>query len=68
MFVLDYGVVYIHASLQCLYMLDTVYHGALRFITNLKALVFAPRTFPKVCTELGKRAFKYAALSAIIPG
>ncbi len=28
---------YMHAS-QCLHMLDTVYHRALRFITNLKAL------------------------------
>ena len=27
---------YIHASSQCLHALDTVYHGALRFKTNLK--------------------------------
>ena len=39
MSVLDFGdVVYMHASTQCLKSLDTVYHGALRFITNLKAL------------------------------
>lgn len=40
MSVLDYGdVVYMHASSQCLHALDTVYHGALRFITNLKTLI-----------------------------
>ncbi len=27
-----------HASSQSLHTLDTIYHGALRFITNLKAL------------------------------
>lgn len=37
--VLDYGdVLYMHASAQSLQALDTVYHGALRFITNLKSL------------------------------
>jgi len=39
MSVLDYGdVINMHASSQCLYALDIVYHGALRFITNLKTL------------------------------
>lgn len=37
--VLDYGdVLYMHASSQCLHAIDTVYHSALRFITNCKAL------------------------------
>lgn len=32
--VIDYGdVLYMHASSQSLHSLDTVYHGALRFIT-----------------------------------
>ncbi len=36
---LDYGdVLYMNASSQSLHALDAVYHGALRFITNLKAL------------------------------
>lgn len=41
MSVLDYGdaiYLYMHTSSQCLYALDTVYHGALRFITYLKTL------------------------------
>jgi len=39
MSVLDYGdVIYMHASTQCLHVLNTVYHVALRFITNLKTL------------------------------
>ena len=39
MSVLDFGdVVYMHASAQCVNSLDTVYHGALHFITNFKAL------------------------------
>ena len=39
MSVLDYGdVIYMHASSQCLHALDTVYHGALRFIITLKTL------------------------------
>lgn len=39
MSVLDYSdVVYMHASSQSLHALDTVYHGALRFITGFKAL------------------------------
>ena len=38
MSVLDYGdVLYMHASAQCLHTLDTVYHGALRFITNFRS-------------------------------
>ena len=37
--VLDYGdMLYMHASAQSLQALDTVYHGALRFITNFKSL------------------------------
>jgi len=41
MSVLDYGdVIYMHASIQCLKLLDTVYHGALRFITNFRALTY----------------------------
>ena len=36
---MDYGdVLYMHASSQCLHSLDSVYHGALRFIICLKAL------------------------------
>lgn len=36
---LDYGdVIYMHASSQSLHALDTVYHGALRFIKNSKLL------------------------------
>ena len=40
MSVLDYygDVVYMQASSQSLHALDTVYHGALRFITGFKAL------------------------------
>lgn len=39
MSVLDYGhVSYMHVFSQCLHRLDIVYHGALRFITNLKSL------------------------------
>lgn len=39
MSVLDYGdVLHMNASSQCLNMLDAVYHGALGFITNVKAL------------------------------
>jgi len=34
----DGDVLYMQASSQCLHSLDTVYHGALRFITNLKTL------------------------------
>ena len=37
--VLDYGdVLYMNASSKCLQSLDTVYHGALRFVTNFKTL------------------------------
>ena len=37
--VLDYGdVLYTNASSKCLQSLDTVYHGALRFVTNFKTL------------------------------
>lgn len=39
MSVMDYvEVLYMHASFQSLKLLDTVYHGALRFITNFRAL------------------------------
>ena len=39
MSVLDYGdVLYMHASSNSLHSLDTVYHGALRFITGFKSL------------------------------
>lgn len=119
--VLGYGdVVYMNASSQCLHSLDTVYHGALRFITDLKTLThhcnlytrvgwsslttrrlkhwhiliykailgalplylrmyinrkctgsyrlrsenFFLLTVPKVRTDLGKRAFSYAAPQA----
>jgi len=38
--VIDYGdVLYMHASSPCLHSLGTVYHGALRCITNLQALI-----------------------------
>ncbi len=39
MSVIGYGdVIYMHASSQSLHALDAVYHGTMRFITNLKAL------------------------------
>ncbi len=39
MSILDYGdVLYMYASSQSLHALDTVYHGALRFITGFKVL------------------------------
>ncbi len=120
MSILDYGdVLYMHASSQNLHALDTVYHGALRFITGFKVLthhcdlyervgwpslsmrrlqhwyIFIYKdilgllqsylltyisvnnigtynlrsqdlfllSVPKVRTELGKKAFKYAAPS-----
>ena len=47
--VLDYGdVVYMNASSQCLHSLDTVYHGALRFITNLKTLTHHCNLYTRV--------------------
>ncbi len=120
MSILDYGdVLYMHASSQSLHALDSVYHGALRFITGFKVLthhcdlyervgwpslsmrrlqhwyIFIYKAIlgllpsylltyisvnnigtynlrsqdlfllsvPKVRTELGKKAFKYAAPS-----
>lgn len=37
--VLDYGdILYMYSTSQCLHALETVFHGALRFITNLKSL------------------------------
>ncbi len=37
--VLDYcGIIYMEAPKHCLQALDSVYHGALRFITNSKVL------------------------------
>lgn len=33
-------VLYVHGSSQCLFTLDTVYHGAVRFKTNPKALTY----------------------------
>ena len=42
----EYGdVIYIHASLQCLQALDTVYHRALRLLGNLQALTHHLNSF-----------------------
>lgn len=47
--VLDYGdILYMHASCSLLRMLDTVYHGALRFITNSKSLTHHCNLYQKV--------------------
>ena len=118
--ILDYGdVLYMSATAHCLHMLDSVYHGALRFITNCGALThhcvlyakvnwpslyahrlghwyvliykailgltpsylssllvmkdgaynlrsqdFVHFTVPKVRTEMGKKAFRFAAPSS----
>ena len=50
-----------HASSQCLHSVDTVYHGALRFITNLKALIHHCSLYARVgCRGVTKyRATKY---------
>ncbi len=47
--VLDYGdVLYMHASVQCLQMVDTLYHSSLRFITNCKALTHHCELYARV--------------------
>ena len=47
--IIHYGdVLYMNASTQCLYMLDSVYHGALRFITNCGALTHHCVLYSKV--------------------
>lgn len=49
MSVLDYGdIIYMNASSQSLHTLDTVYHGALRFITNCKALTHHCELYARV--------------------
>ncbi len=54
MSVLDYGdVIYIHTSSQSLHAIDTVYHGALRFITNLKTLTHHCELDGLLCPSVG---------------
>ena len=46
---LDYGdVLYMHASAQCLHMVDVSYHASLRFITNCKALTHHCELYSRV--------------------
>lgn len=54
---------YMQATSQSLHALVTVFHGALRFITNspLRGQDCLLLTVPRVTTEKGKKAFQYAA-------
>ena len=55
--VLDYGdVIYMHAASTTLHTLDTVYHGALWFITNAKSCTHHCRLYETtVSSSLGLR-------------
>ena len=73
--VLEYGdLLYINASAHCLHMLDIVYHGATRFITNSRALSHHCTLYSKVnCPSLFLRrlshwyVFIYKAILGKLP-
>ena len=64
-----------NATAQCLQMLDTVYHGALRFITNYRSLTHRCTLYSKVnWPSLSTRrlshwhVFIYKAIIGYLPG
>lgn len=73
--VLDYGdLLYMHASAQCLHMVDTAYHASLRFITNCKALthhceLYSRVGWPPLATRrlLHWYTFIYKAILGLLP-
>lgn len=73
--VLDYGdVIYMNASITSLKLLDTVYHGALRFITNFRALTHHCSLYDRVgWSALSTRRlnhwyiFIYKAILGLLP-
>lgn len=73
--VLDYGdVIYMNASITSLKLLDTVYHGALRFITNFRALTHQCSLYDRVgWSALSTRRlnhwyiFIYKAILGLLP-
>ena len=59
--VLDYGdLLYMNASVHCLHMLDIVYHGALRFVTNYRALTHHCILYSKVTLACSVNMLAYS--------
>lgn len=73
--ILDYGdVLYMYASSKALHALDTVYHGALRFVTSLKTLTHHCVLYERLgWTSLSLRRLKhwrifiYKAMLGLLP-